>query len=91
MIQRLIVWRGSCRRIPVLLVVAALAFALGLVAGDPLTAALGPEATDAQRAAAAQELGLGDPLPVRYLGFLWHALQAAISASVPGSTGRSAR
>jgi peptide/nickel transport system permease protein len=74
MILRLILLRLA-QAVPVLLLVAALAFALGEVAGDPLTAALGPDATDAQRAAAARELGLDAALPVRYLRFVEHAAE----------------
>ena len=69
MILRLILLRLA-QAVPVLLVVAALAFALGKFAGDPLTAALGPDATAAQRQAAAAELGLNASLPERYLRFV---------------------
>lgn len=67
--------------LPVLLGVAALAFALSLVAGDPLAAALGPDATAAQRAAAAATLGLDAPLPARFAHFLLAALRGDFGIS----------
>ncbi len=70
MIGRLVLSRLA-QAVPVLLVVAALAFALSRVAGDPL-AMLGPDATEAQRHAYAAELGLEAPLPVQYGRFLLH-------------------
>jgi len=80
MVLRLIISR-AVQAVPVLLLVAAIAFALGAVAGDPLSAALGPDATSAQRAAAAAQLGLGAPLPERYLRFLWHAARGDFGIS----------
>lgn len=73
MILRLVLLRLA-QAVPVLLAVAAIAFALSAFAGDPLTAALGPDATAAQRAVAARELGLDAPLPVRYLRFVRRAV-----------------
>lgn len=72
MIRRLVIAR-LLQAIPVLLLVAAVAFALETVAGDPISAALGPDATDAQRATAAADLGLDAPLPLQYLRFLGQA------------------
>jgi peptide/nickel transport system permease protein len=70
-IGRLILARLA-QAVPVLLIVAALAWSLGLVAGDPL-ATLGPDASAAERAAAAAQLGLNRPLPVQYLRFVLRA------------------
>ena len=70
-VARLILLRLA-QAVPVLLAVAAIAFALSAVAGDPL-AVLGPDATAAQRAQAAAWLGLNDPLALRYFRFVWHA------------------
>ncbi len=67
--------------VPVLLISAAAAFALGQVAGDPL-AALGLDASAAQRAAAAARLGLDAPLPEQYLRFLWAALHGDFGFSI---------
>ena len=80
MILRLILGRVA-QAVPVLLFVALLAFALGTVAGDPLAAALGPDATAAQRAAAAAQLGLDAPLPERYARFVLHAAEGDFGVS----------
>ncbi len=79
-IARLVLWR-LLQAVPVLLLVAALAFALEMVAGDPVTASLGPDATAAQRAAAVAQLGLDDPLPLRYLRFVGAALRGDLGVS----------
>jgi peptide/nickel transport system permease protein len=68
--------------VPVLLLVAAVAFVLGNVAGDPLSAAVGIDATQAQRAAAAAALGLDGPLPARFLHFLERAASGDFGISV---------
>jgi peptide/nickel transport system permease protein len=67
--------------LPVLLAVALVAFALSLVAGDPLAAALGPDATAEQRATAAAALGLDAPLPARFGRFLLAALRGDFGIS----------
>jgi peptide/nickel transport system permease protein len=79
MILRLVLLRLA-QAVPVLLVVAALAFGVSRVAGDPL-ATLGPDATQDQRAAYAAELGLTDPLPVQYLSFLRHLAEGDFGTS----------
>ena len=79
-IARLVLSR-LLQAVPVLLLVAALAFALEMVAGDPVTASLGPDATAAQRAAAVAQLGLDDPLPLRYLRFVGAALRGDLGVS----------
>ena len=79
-IARLVLSR-LLQAVPVLLLVAALAFALEMVAGDPVTASLGPDATAAQRAAAVVQLGLNDPLPLRYLRFVGEALDGDLGIS----------
>jgi peptide/nickel transport system permease protein len=65
----------------VLLVVAALGWALGLVAGDPLATVFGQDATAADRSAAAAELGLDQPLGVQYLRFVTRAAQGDFGTS----------
>jgi peptide/nickel transport system permease protein len=67
--------------LPALLGVAIVAFALSLVAGDPLAAALGPDATAAQRSAAAHALGLDAPLTARFGHFLGAALRGDFGIS----------
>jgi peptide/nickel transport system permease protein len=68
------------RAVTVLLAVAALAWAFTLAALDPL-AALGPGATDPQRAAAATLFGLDLPLHEQFLTFLLHAVQGDFGVS----------
>jgi ABC-type dipeptide/oligopeptide/nickel transport system permease component len=68
------------RAVAVLLVATALAWAFVLAASDPL-AALGPDATAAQRAAAATLFGLDRPLPEQFLGFLLHAAEGNFGVS----------
>jgi ABC-type dipeptide/oligopeptide/nickel transport system permease component len=68
------------RAATVLLVVAALAWAFTLAALNPL-AALGPGASDAQRAAAATLFGLDLPLHEQFLTFLMHAAQGDFGVS----------
>ena len=54
-----------------LLLVTVLAFvAFSIIPGDPTDAILGLNATEAQVAALRQQLGLDDPLPVRYWRWL---------------------
>ncbi|WP_395242544.1 ABC transporter permease [Agromyces sp. MMS24-K17] len=72
---RLLAWGG--RRLAGLVAVAwaaaTLSFlALELLPGDPVDALLGPNvgATPQLRATIREQLGLDEPLPVRYLGFL---------------------
>ena len=67
--------------VPVLLAVSVLAFALTAAAGDPLLAVVGPDATPAQRAAAAERLGLSSPLPERYARFVLGAVQGDFGIS----------
>lgn len=69
--------------IPLLLVVTALAFVLvDLVPGDVARIILGPEATDAQVLALRGELGLNDPLWVRYGSWVADAVQGDLGRSL---------
>jgi len=68
--------------VPVVLLVAAVAFALGNVAGDPISAAVGIDASPAQRAAAAAALGLDAPLPWQFVHFLERAASGDFGLSV---------
>lgn len=57
--------------IPILLGVTVIVFLLmNVLPGDPAASFLGDDATPAQRAAIRAELGLDDPLPVRYVRWL---------------------
>jgi peptide/nickel transport system permease protein len=73
--------------IPVLLGITILAFgALSLAPGDPLTARIDPEnlarMTEADLARARHELGLDQPVPVRYVIWLGGILQGDFGFSV---------
>lgn len=68
--------------LPVLFAVSALSFLLlNLLPGDPTIAILGPSATEENRAVLREELGLDDPLPVRYVNW--------VADSATGDLGRS--
>jgi peptide/nickel transport system permease protein len=67
--------------IPVLLAVAFISFAMFAYVGDPVTAMLGQDFTEAQRIAVTHALGLDQPFFVPYLRFLWHALHGDFGLS----------
>ncbi|MFG2965874.1 ABC transporter permease [Streptomyces sp. NPDC048288] len=56
--------------------------ALALTPGDPVDQIVGQRATQAQRAAARHQLGLDEPLPVRYARWLLHAVQGDLGRSI---------
>jgi peptide/nickel transport system permease protein len=60
--------------IPVLVTVAMLAFIMTMFVGDPVAVMLGQNATDEQRIAVTQALGLDQPIVVQFLKFLLRAL-----------------
>ncbi|KQV05540.1 MULTISPECIES: ABC transporter permease [unclassified Kitasatospora] len=69
--------------VPTLLGVTVVVFAtVALVPGDPLTAFLGPGAPPEARQELSERLGLERPLPVRYLGWLAHALHGDLGVSI---------
>ncbi|MFF0200563.1 ABC transporter permease [Streptomyces sp. NPDC005017] len=69
--------------VPTLLGVTVVVFAaVALVPGDPVLALLGPGASEEARQRLTERLGLGEPLPVRYLHWLGHALQGDLGVSV---------
>ena len=61
--------------IPVLLVVGFISFAMFSFVGDPVTAMLGQDFTEAQRIALVHKLGLDQPFFVQYAKFMWSAAQ----------------
>ena len=61
--------------IPVLLVVGFISFAMFSFVGDPVTAMLGQDFTEAQRIALVHKLGLDQPFFVQYGKFMWAATQ----------------
>ncbi|MFE1438698.1 ABC transporter permease [Streptomyces sp. NPDC058739] len=69
--------------VPTLLGVTVVVFAaVALVPGDPVLALLGPGASEEARRRLTERLGLGEPLPVRYLHWLGHTLQGDLGVSV---------
>jgi peptide/nickel transport system permease protein len=73
--MRKVAVRWALSAIPVLLIVSLVTFVLtALIPGDPGRTILGQTASQDQVDALNQELGLGEPLPVRY----WNWLSAAI-------------
>lgn len=70
------------RLIAVLLAVTFASFSLvSLLPGDAVTAILGERASEADRAQARADLGLDDPLILRYLSWLGRALQGDLGIS----------
>lgn len=68
--------------VPVLALVSVTIFGLvRLVPGDPAVVMLGADADPARLAAARQELGLNDPLPVQYVDYITDALQGDLGRS----------
>ena len=67
--------------IPVLLSVGLIAFAMFTYIGDPLSALLGQDATEAQRIAMVHLLGLDQPFYVQYVHFIWRALHGDFGLS----------
>ena len=67
--------------IPVLLVVAFIAFALFAYVGNPVAAMVGQEATAAERAAMAHQLGLDQPMIVQYGRFVGRVLHGDFGIS----------
>ncbi|KAA1425424.1 ABC transporter permease [Mumia zhuanghuii] len=81
-----VVWRrraGSVARFFLLLflVTVAVFLLLDLIPGSPVDAILPPEATPEQRAAAAEQYGLNDPMWQRYLDWLGGILQGDFGRS----------
>lgn len=65
----------------VLSVVSVLAFMLSAVSGDPVTSILGLNALPEDRAGLREQLGLDDPIVVRYLSYVSAALQGDFGIS----------
>jgi peptide/nickel transport system permease protein len=78
-----VVLRRLVSLIPVLLVISIAAFSLVLLLpGDSAVAALGPNPTAEQIAAAHRALNLDQPAPVRYVQWLGNALRGDLGVSV---------
>ncbi len=68
--------------IPVLLGISLVVLILiDLTPGDPATLMLGPQATEEKVQEVREELGLNDPLPVRYVHFIWDVLHGDFGTS----------
>ena len=67
--------------VPVVLVVGLIAYAMFAFVGDPVTVMLGQDYTEAQRLALIAQLGLDQPLLVRYARFMWNALHGEFGVS----------
>ena len=76
-----IILRRLLQVIVVLLLVALVAFTIFRYIGDPVESLLGQEATEADRRALIDRLGLDDPIPVQYLRFVTNALQGDFGVS----------
>ena len=69
--------------VPVLLGATVVVFGLiHLIPGDPAASLLGPNSTDAARAALRHDLGLDQPLPVQYVKWLWQVLHLDLGESI---------
>jgi peptide/nickel transport system permease protein len=75
----------AARLAHLLAVVLAVTFAtfamVSILPGDTATAQLGPNATEEEREQLREELGLNDPLPVRYLRWLGDAVTGDLGTS----------
>lgn len=67
--------------IPVMLVVAFIAFAMFAYLGDPVAIMLGTDFSPAQRAALVRDLGLDRSFPEQFLRFAWRAAQGEFGLS----------
>jgi len=67
--------------IPVVLVVGLIAYAMFAFVGNPVTAMLGTDYTEAQRIALIQQLGLDQPFFVQYAKFMWAMLHGQFGIS----------
>lgn len=65
----------------VMLAVAFIAFAMFTYAGDPVANMLGIEATEEQRLALTERLGLNDSLPVQFFRFVQNTVQGEFGVS----------
>ena len=69
--------------IPVLLGISLVVLILiDITPGDPARIMMGAQATEEQVEALRNELGLNDPLPVRYVRFLWNILNGDFGSSL---------
>ncbi|MFY7866548.1 ABC transporter permease [Roseateles sp.] len=74
--------RRLAQALIVMLTVAFMAFMLFQYVGDPVTNLLGQDATEEQRIALRQDLGLDAPFPVQFARFVGNALQGEFGLSL---------
>ncbi|MGN8550215.1 hypothetical protein ACQPTN_38865 [Bradyrhizobium sp. 13971] len=73
--------------VPVLIAVSVLTFVIAsLLPGDLAYVILGDQATPENVAALRHDMGLDQPIWLRYLGWLWHILQ--VISDGPSAPGR---
>ncbi len=65
----------------VMLVVALISFSLFQFVGDPVNNMVGQEATEAQREALRERLGLNDPVPLQFASWVGNAVQGEFGIS----------
>jgi len=65
----------------VMLVVALISFSLFQFVGDPVNNMVGQEATEAQREALRERLGLNDPVPLQFASWVGNAVQGEFGVS----------
>jgi len=65
----------------VMLVVALISFSLFQFVGDPVNNMVGQEATEAQREALRERLGLNDPVPLQFANWVGNAVQGEFGVS----------
>lgn len=76
------IFRRTAGFIATLLVVSVVVFAvMNVLPGDPALTILGLDATDDALAALREQLGLNQPLLVRYFSWIWNALQGDFGIS----------
>lgn len=69
--------------IPVLLIVGVIVFTLiHLTPGDPASVMLGPDATNEQKEALREQLGLNEPFFVQFVNWFWDALRLDFGESL---------
>ena len=74
--------RRMLQAVVVMLTVAFIAFMLFQYVGDPVTSILGQDATQEQRDALRQDLGIDRPFPVQFVRFVGNAVQGEFGLSL---------
>ena len=72
------------RLIPTFIAVSFLVFSLMSLTGDPARTMLGETATEQELEMLREELGLNEPLPVRYAEYMWNLLHGDLGETLFG-------